>query len=329
MRKPLGKQLHDPRNSTVQNTPTSASHQSRKKKARRILVPVLFILLVLTTIAGILYFLTDSPQTSTASPATGVPREKPSTESPPSVSAPAKETTPKAPETQPTALTKPVESPAPAPGLTSLKVLDHFLAAKTLEERLPWIETRTSREELESSIVARPLPATSRIDTDYQETNSIEKVTDIFYNVDFQEADGTVNPQTILVRTRGSSEPKVVIDPFLDLYGGRLKKYASTPSDRPANFEVIVSAGAFCYDEHVPNRDKKLTLKLLARDNTKEISRAFFGKRSRIGEMLERDFGLSYGQAKACTVTLRWNTEEDRNKPYLEAINIKSLNWNP
>ena len=39
--------------------------------------------------------------------------------------------------------------------------------------------------------------------------------------------------------------------------------------------------------------------------------------------------GFAYGQAKACTVFMRWNTEEDPLKPFLEALDIKALNWNP
>ncbi|MFT3990469.1 MAG: hypothetical protein QM680_03575 [Luteolibacter sp.] len=318
----VNKQIPDTRDPAVINAPAVYAHQDHKMKLRRILIPALFISLTLATILGILIYLNNTQKPS------GTPPAIKSTQAKPQVPVEPKTVTPPAKHAAPAKTATPSETSAP--GVTALKTLETFLAAKTLEERLPLIESRTPQQELASSIIAKPLPAANRIDTDYQETNSIEKVTDIFYNVDFLEADGKINPQTILVRTRGTATPKVVVDPLLDLYGGRLKKYASAPSDKPENFEVIVSAGAFCYDENVPNRDKKLTLKLLARDNTKEIARAFFGKRSRIGEMLESDFsGLSYGQAKACTVTLRWNKEEDRNKPYLEAINMKSLNWNP
>jgi hypothetical protein len=92
---------------------------------------------------------------------------------------------------------------------------------------------------------------------------------------------------------------------------------------------VIISAGAFCYDE-VPGADKKYTLKILSRDDAKELGRAYFGKRSKIGDMLaDETSGLAYGQAKACTVLMRWNVEEDPEKPFLEALDIKAMNWNP
>jgi len=40
-------------------------------------------------------------------------------------------------------------------------------------------------------------------------------------------------------------------------------------------------------------------------------------------------YSLSYGNAKACTVLLHWNTDEDPAKPYLEAVDLIRLDWNP
>jgi hypothetical protein len=73
-----------------------------------------------------------------------------------------------------------------------------------------------------------------------------------------------------------------------------------------------------------------LTLKLLSRDNNKEIARAYFGRQSKIGWILEEGtYSLSYSKAKACTVMLQWNVEEKPDMPYLEAIDLKTLDWNP
>ena len=120
------------------------------------------------------------------------------------------------------------------------------------------------------------------------------------------------------------------MDPFLDSFGGRLAAYAKTPSDKAGVFQVTISAVASCNEDHVPHREKKLKLKLLPRDNTKEIARAYFGRQSKIGRMLEDGtYSLSYGKAKACTVMLRWNVEDKPDMPYLEAIDLKTLDWNP
>jgi hypothetical protein len=192
------------------------------------------------------------------------------------------------------------------------------------------METQTPEVELAQSCLSGPLPMTSKIEIDAQETNAVEQVIDFYHNVDFVVEGQPVNPQTILVRSRGTGDPKVVVDPFLDTFGGRLAAYAKTPSDKAGLFQVTVSAVASCNEEHVPNREKKLTLKLLSRDNTKEIARAYFGRQSKIAEMLENGtYSLSYGKAKACTVMLRWNTEDNPAMPYLEALTLKTLDWNP
>jgi hypothetical protein len=216
------------------------------------------------------------------------------------------------------------------PGMVAMEVLEKFLAAKTLAERLPLIETQTPEAELANSCLAGPLPTTSRIEIDAQESNSVEQVVDFYHNVDFVVDGQPVNPQTLLVRTRGTAQPKVVVDPFLDTFGGRLAAFAKAPTDKAGVFQVTVSAVASCNDENVPNREKKLTLKLLSRDNTREIARAYFGRQSKIGEMLEDGtYSLSYGKAKACTVMLRWNADDNPAMPYLEALTIKALDWNP
>ena len=80
---------------------------------------------------------------------------------------------------------------------------------------------------------------------------------DFYHQLDFDAGENRTNPHTILVRIRGSAKPKVVVDPFLDSYGGRLADYAKSPTDKAEFFQVIVWPLASCYDERVPNHDKK------------------------------------------------------------------------
>lgn len=214
-------------------------------------------------------------------------------------------------------------------GLAALALLEKFLAMSTLEERMPHLESKLSKAELTASVLNEPLPEVLKIIVDIRETNPIEQLIDYYYHVDFADGSGGRNPQTMLVRTRGGGAPVVVVDPFLDLFGGRFAEYAKSPKEEAGTFQVIISAGAFCYDD-VPGAEKKFTLKILAREDAKEISKAYFGKRSKIGDMLaDESSGLAYGQAKACTVFMRWNSEEDPQNPFLEALDLKALNWNP
>jgi hypothetical protein len=220
--------------------------------------------------------------------------------------------------------------PAVAQGKAAIDLLEKFFATKTLAERLPLIETETPATELAASVLAGPLPTVIFLELETTESNPIEQLTDYYHSVNFQLENGQVVQQTILVRSRGGSEPKVIVDPFLDTFGGRLAAYAKAPMEKAGVFRVIVSPIASCNDENIPSPEKKMTMKLLARDGTKEISRAYFSRQSKIAQMLEDGtYDFNFSSSKACTVMLRWNTEENSDMPYLEALSLKALNWNP
>jgi hypothetical protein len=214
-------------------------------------------------------------------------------------------------------------------GIKALALLEDFLAMKTLAERIPHIENKLEGTDLAGSILDGPLPGVMKISVDVRETNAAERIVDYYYLVDFSDADGAVNPQSLLVRSCGSGEPKVVVEPLLDMFGGRFARYAEKANPEAGTFQVIIWAGAYCHDD-VPAPDEKYTLKVLSREDTKEITKAYFGISSKIGDMLKDEAsGLAYGQAKPCTVLMRWNMEEDPDKPFLEALEIKALNWSP
>lgn len=284
----------------------------------RLLMLVMFLVASGALVYGVLTVLKRQPASEHPAPAAKPPAEE-KTAPPAEVSAPAVEPTSQLPDgLEPVSPWKDAEA-----------VLEKFLAAKSLAERLPLIETRTGGEELASSCLAAPLPAVRKMVPELRESNPVEHVIDCYFTVEFEATDRPSQAQTILVRTRGTSAPLVVADPFLDTYGGRLAAYVATPTDKGGVFQVVVYAVASCTDPSIPNREKKLTLKLLSSDNTREIARAYFGRQSKISEMLEDgNYSLNYGNAKACTVMLRWNTEDNPGQPYLEAIAIKSLDWN-
>ncbi|MEO5916150.1 MAG: hypothetical protein ABIS50_18075 [Luteolibacter sp.] len=332
--KPMPETNRSPDSKGVKGRPP---HSQSRARLIRLLVPLLFILPVVGLVFGVLTVLKN--QTKAVSPPNPVKRPTenriiPEESSPPK---PAGEPVPVLPVPAPE-LPSIVEPPPDLPeglepvdpGKAAEETLDKFLAAKSLPERLPLIETKTTEPELAKSCLANPFPASSNVTPEFRETNAVEQVIDFYYNVDFDAGNNRLSPYTILVRKRGDGAPKIVADPFLDSYGGRLAAYAKTPSEKAGIFEVIIYAVASCNDENVPNREKKLTLKLLPRDETKEIARAYFGRQSKIGRMLEDGtYSLSFGKARACTVMLRWNTEDRPETPYLEAIDLKTLDWNP
>ena len=58
-------------------------------------------------------------------------------------------------------------------GIVALGVLENFLKMKTLEERMPHLESKLSGDELAASILAGPLPEVLSTTVDVRETNSI------------------------------------------------------------------------------------------------------------------------------------------------------------
>jgi hypothetical protein len=206
--------------------------------------------------------------------------------------------------------------------------LEKFLEADTLAVRIPLMETRTLEDELAASCLAGPLPRVASMVPASRETDPLENRIDCYFTVEFEASERQSLLQTMLVRTRGGYPPRIVADAFLDTYGGRLGAYAADPTDKAGIFRAVVYAVPHCDDPGIPNREKKLSLKLLASDNTREIATAIFSRHSKIAEMLEDDhFNIRYGAARPCTVMLRWNAEEDARRPFLEVIAIRDLGW--
>lgn len=322
---------------------------SAKSQSVRLLIVILFVLAAGVLIYGIvILFNKQSPQnlpveniTVETKPSQSLPSQtkpnkqeylkNPSLPEPkplsPPITAPTPQPTPQATVTPSSSQSK--ESETAASIMTTNEVLRKFLAAQTLEERLNFMETQTPQDELSNSCLAKALPATGKISINAQESHADRKVIDSYYSVDFLEADQNINSQNILVRKRDNNNPKVVADPFLDSFGGRLKSYAQSPLDKTGIFQVTVTPIPSCDAKDIPNPEDKITLKLLAGDNAKEITRAYFGKQSEVGKLLDSGrSGLSYGKAEACTVLLKWNTQDKVSPPYLEALAVTTLDWN-
>ncbi len=293
-------------------------------------IRLVLLLIFLLAVAGIVYCVltylgNPQPQKLEAISPKKETVEEPAPGGFPSAAAPALPI--EIPDRKPAA---PATAASRAPALAAMEVVEKFLAARTLAERLPLMETRTPLAELAVSCLSKPLPAVVKLETFAQQSNPVEQVTDIFYNVNFDAGGGHTDPQTLLVRTRGAASPKIVADPFLDTFGGRLAAMAAKKSDKRALFQVIVSPLATCIDESVPNRDKKLTLRLLPQDGAPEIARAVIGQQSKIAGLIQDgSHSLSYGKATPCTVMLQWNTAENPAMPYLEAVEIPRMDWNP
>ncbi len=342
---PVAKKMPEP-NSTDRPQRVYHSNSSGGLIIKRSLLGLLFLLVAAGLIFGLMYFLKNNSQDGTLKiPNTKPPIRTISPQDAPIPTPPNKAPAAPLPNIQPTtppSQAKPIvsvmpELPPPSIGQESIspsqiarEVLDKFLAAKNLAERLPLMETKLTEADLAKTCLAGILPSASNIGVEANKSNRLEQVVDLYHSITFDTGNPNTAAQTILVRKRGTSEPKVVIDPFLDSFGGRLAAYASKPTEKPGLFQVTISPLFACYEEHVPNREKKYTLKLLPQENSKEIALAYFSKQSKIAQMLEDGTQeLRWARAQTCTVLLRWNTEEKAGSPFLEAIDLKSLDWNP
>lgn len=213
-------------------------------------------------------------------------------------------------------------------GLDARLILDLFLNVKTLDERVPLMFSRTASDELELSCLAKPLLPVTRTQLEYRDVDSQTGVVDSYFSVLFEGSASLVNPQILLVRQQREEPAKVLVDPFLDLYGGRLMAFAAKPVEQTKTFEVYVSALAHCKDPEVPGYQSKMTLSLQAQDHGAVLAKAYFDKKSKIAELLEDGtFRLSYGQPIPCRVLLKWNVSENPSRPYLEAVEIKAFEW--
>jgi hypothetical protein len=107
-------------------------------------------------------------------------------------------------EASPATVPPATSAEAVRPGAHALKTLAEFLAADTLAERLPLIETNTPPEELAKSCLARKLPHTS-IEATVQTAHDPGSIIDCYYRVGFDLGDGKEYLQTVLVQIRGAS----------------------------------------------------------------------------------------------------------------------------
>jgi hypothetical protein len=324
----------------VDSTLPSSHRQRRSHRVRRFAMPAIFLAALVALVVAIVQFDRDEDALKAASGAGTagdgrVSRRFPDGASPVSqqasaVPAPAVATPGNPSAVAPEGLTPPVSPEEPArPGAGALKTLVEFLDADTLAARLPLIETNTPPEELAASCLAGTLPYKS-IETTIQAANEAGSVIDCYFRVGFERGQGRELLQTILVQIRGAGPPRVVVDPLLDLYGGRLAAYAAKPTDKPGYFQVILCALSLP-PANWPNADSKFTVKLQSDDKEDGcIAVAVADKQSGIGKALNDSVitGLRWGQHKPCQVMLQWNLENP-SKPYLEALNVKRFDWNP
>lgn len=205
----------------------------------------------------------------------------------------------------------------------SAEVLGKFLAVKTLVERKALMETATADSELENGVLAGALPVASTFASTEVKFNKVEGYTDVAFKVSLAGKQGLEDPHMVVVRTRGTQDPKVVAEPFLDGFGGRLEEFAKAPAKGERTFRTVMSVFDFCTDTKIPDHVAKFTAKLGGYPGGADIAKAYFGRNSPLAVRLGKAGAVS-GRGIGATVVLRW-TEDPQ--PFIEVVDVKTLSW--
>jgi hypothetical protein len=254
---------------------------------------------------------------------------EPATSLPPVTATPTQPPTPVI-QTTPAPIDPPVAEPPPQAGAIARRMVEQFLAATTYDERMMYVLTKKTPSELQNSFLSRKWP-TAQITPGAQIPHPAERLTEFYFEVRFGENTvGFPLEATILVHQRGDEEPKIILEPLLDTVGGRLRDFAKEPSSKPQDFYVILDARVRCFDDKIPNADKKCTFFLRAHITGIDIATAYATEISQIRKQFDDPLaGFKWKKPMPVVVTLQWNTTEDYTRPYIEVIDIKAKNWNP
>lgn len=210
---------------------------------------------------------------------------------------------------------------------TPEQVLRKFLEAETLEERLPLMVSQTGQVELMASCLSGGLMPVKSVELDMSDMDQVTKSIDHYFSVEFSKSEAS-QEYLLLVRLKEGQGPRVIADPFIDSYGGRLAKFASTPVRGEIEVQVMVSPRASCIDESIPDSGQKRSLDLMGCEYGDVLAVAHFSKLSDIEKLLnDGTYRLSYGNPVPAVVRLRWNRSESSQKPFLEAVEIKGFRW--
>ncbi|BCX47304.1 hypothetical protein HAHE_12120 [Haloferula helveola] len=244
--------------------------------------------------------------------------------------------TPTPPQPAPTETVRaaPVSPPTPPPNdsaaVAAEEALEYFFRATSLGARLPMMEPAYQREKLVGTVFDGPMPEATSIASAPPDRNDLEDYTNYPFRVTFRTANETTDDVLVVVRKRGDNPPRVLVDPLLDLLGGRLAKFASEPGAEASAFRAIIEPMPRCFEPDIPNPDRKFTYKLSSTDHGGEIARAYASLNSPLAEQLfTPDSQIRWGKRIRATVVLSWNVEENPDQPYIELVEIKDLNWSP
>jgi len=209
--------------------------------------------------------------------------------------------------------------------------LNRFLLSGSLEERMPAMFTRRSPEELARTSLAGLLPQPVTPLLEKRTDTPDESLIEFFYRVEFPDAVAP-HPRFVTVGVRqpgdGAGQPKVLADPFIDMFDGGVVAFAGKPdAGEMRSFHVLIEAIPICEDLGVPDPGGKITMQLRASPKGEALANAYVDKDSMVAQMLAPPRpSLHWGKPTPCVVSIRWNLDAP-GKPFLELVKIDSFTW--
>jgi len=230
----------------------------------------------------------------------------------------------------------PATTPQPviddAEGKQAIRQLETFLAAGSLSERLPLLDPPPAEGSADAALLDGPMPGVSGVLSRPPFRHPLEGWNGWPFRVSFRGGEGSTVDYLVLMICRPDEAPRVATEPFLDLVGGRLARFAATPTEdgEPRTFRAIVEPMPRCFEPGIPGAERKFTYKLSSCAGGLELGRAYANLNSRLADQLRsRRSGIHFGARVRATFTIAWNLKEDPEQPYLEMLELKELEWRP
>jgi hypothetical protein len=216
-------------------------------------------------------------------------------------------------------------------GNTPAKVLEKFLSARSLQERLPYLaKSQRSDTVLAGSALARPFPEVVHRRALHYVKDASDKHAEHFFEVSFLKSPDQI-PAPILVQLNewGDGQIRVHTDAFLDLYNDEISTFGRAPVEGERVFHVVGDAYKSCFDERIPDPEEKAFIKLRAHPRITPRLKAYFSNSGSLADQISNSEGLRWGSSGICTVTVKWNSDLP-DQPYVELVRINGFStWNP
>ena len=209
---------------------------------------------------------------------------------------------------------------------TPRQSLKKFLAAKNLEERLPFMTGNPlSENELRQTILSKSFPEAHPPQVESKLTSPGNDSSTSYYTVSFRTPlPGDLSAITMkVVSSAANNTPKVDTAFFLDLLEAPVIKLNQNISSEPLTFQAIIEASAYCFDD-VPNSDSMARLIFYRELDAKAspLATAYLAQNSPIFLNLKNRNNM--GTRFPGTATVKWNPTLDPSKPFLEVISLKA-----